>query len=168
MLSEKQQVVLEALLAGDTTVAAAVKGKVSHQLVSRWKKLPEFKTALTAQRDDIQASILEDITTQLIPLLTPAVKAVKLCLETGNGAVRMRAADLVLTKLAEAGKALEVVAEMEQLKAELADARSQNTTSQDPPRDQATQGPDPSEPRQVPRPYSPDDDGGDTGRSLAS
>ncbi len=95
MLNQKQKTALNALMDGDGVINAGKKAGVSGAMVSRWKRLPEFKDALGKQRTDI----LDDIVSKLIPLVPAAVKAIKECLVDDNANVKIRAAGLVLDKI---------------------------------------------------------------------
>lgn len=128
MLTEKQRIALDALLAGSTGVEAAKKAGVSEQLVSRWrKKNTDFVTALGAYHQ----SILDQITTGLLPLLPDAQKAVKLCLTTGNGTVRMRAAALVYEQLERCAEREGIVNEVEALRSQLEELKRERDDEED-------------------------------------
>lgn len=112
MLSPKQQIVLDALLAGEMGREAARRADIAPQQVSRWKKLPEFQKAL----EKAQHGIISGIVGKLTELVPASMQALKACLKTGNATVKVRAAGMVLDTIfrgVEANMQLEKLEELE-------------------------------------------------------
>ena len=94
-LTPQQERTITALLAEPSIVAAAKVAKVSEPTVRRWLHQDDaFITAYRAAR----RSLVEGAVAQLQRASTEAVETLCTAMRTGPPAVRVRAADLVLTK----------------------------------------------------------------------
>ncbi len=113
MLSDKQKRVLELIKSGSTHAAAAAEVGCSPQLISEWKKrVPEFRAHFYQAPSDVINVIVE----QINPLLPGAAKALKECLASPSGQVKIKAAGMVLEyalRGLEMGEMAQQIAEME-------------------------------------------------------
>ena len=95
-LSSKQRAAIAALIAGCNHQEAAAKAGVHGNRITEWMREPDFLQALR----DAEALALEAVSRDLLALASKARDAIESVLD-GNAAdsIKLRAADVVLTKL---------------------------------------------------------------------
>lgn len=96
-LTPKQRRAIEALLTSGNVSEAAESAKVSRETIYQWMKKPVFRMALQEGTQEA----LERLSRSLVSLGDKAVKTLRDALDDGssNASVRVRAADLVISKV---------------------------------------------------------------------
>lgn len=155
MLTEKQQIVLDCLLAGDNGQQAAEKADTTKQQVSRWRKLPEFAAALQAKQEDILDRIQSGIDT-----LTPkALRRLDKLMASGNATIQFRTSTFVIDKAIELRQVRDQEERIAALEAELAKSDSQTGPAGTPGQAETVPlgGPPTGDSQPVGRPDEPDE-----------
>jgi len=92
----RQRLAIEALLIGDTVIAAAEKAKVTRGTVHRWMLQPRFKTALT----QAESAALAALSRRLVKLADDSATVIEDTLAGADDAnVKLRAVGLTWTAL---------------------------------------------------------------------
>lgn len=114
MLKPNQRIAINALLAGQTATAAAQAAGVHPNIISRWRKLPEFQEAYQVA----QAALVEATHARLLTITTQALTALEAGMSDDQpAAVRVRAADIALAQFIKYHEVLDVASRLEALEA---------------------------------------------------
>jgi len=115
-LERRQEVAIAALLSEPTVEAAAKKAKVGYATLKGWLQLSDFQAAYRAAR----AAVLERTVTRLLRTCDRAVDRLERNLDSGNVPGSNRAAEVILAKAVKGVEALDLRAEIEELKRQFA------------------------------------------------
>ncbi len=118
-LTAKQQAAIERLLTGDTITAAAQAVGIGRRTLQRYFDLPEFKAALMAGSDTaiaVAASKLASLADDAID----AIRDVMSTPTTPGAAVRLRAADSLLSHVLKIREQTDVLERLAAIELELA------------------------------------------------
>jgi hypothetical protein len=116
----RREAALAALLTEKTLAEAAAKAGIAERTLKNWLRQPEFQAEYAARRQ----GVLERTVGQLLQLSGEAVDALRRNLTCGKPAAEVKAADLVLSHAARGHDALDVAAQLAELKAILAEVRA--------------------------------------------
>jgi len=119
-LTAKQQAAIERLLSGDTITAAAQTVGIGRRTLQRYFDIPEFKAALMAGSD----TAIAVAAAKLASLADDAIDAINDVMSiptTPGAAVRLRAADSLLSHVLKIREQTDILERLAAIEAELTD-----------------------------------------------
>lgn len=110
-LSPRQRKAVEALVTTGNRRAACQAAGIGPATLYRWLKQPAFQQALR----EVEAAALADLRRRLLVLAERAGNALEDGLEAADLRLRLRAADLLMSKLLQFHEAIEILERLEKL-----------------------------------------------------